>query len=204
MKPINELFTAYSGTAILTWAATVAYLCFVDNATAKGAFVVCAHIWIYENLRNLLGKTLEAAGGSSVGIKFSLVIELLGLYGMTQDYAETVLKVLGVFFSLSGLHMILDPAGSIRLWNQSEDMDDLGKAWWQFFGHGILAQSLIFVAMSFLDYDGLKAVGLGSVSWLLSLVYGIVSGRDDKLGIPRNPMLFWLVYHAVVIYTTLF
>ena len=58
---------------------------------------------------------------------------------------------------------------------------------------------------SFLDFDGLKALGgLGSISWFLSFVYGILSGRDDKIGVPRKPMLFWTAYNAVVIYTTLF
>ena len=199
---MNVLATSYAGTSILTWAATSAYLGFVDNATAKGAFTVCVLIWAYENLRNFLGKTVEEAGGSSDGIKMTLMVELLGLYGMTQDYFDTVLKVLVIFFSLSGLHMILDPAGASKLWNKYDDSDDIGKAWMQCFGHGILAQSLVFVAMSFLDYNGLKAVGLGSISWFIYHIYGTVSGRDDKLGVPRNPMLFWLAYHAAVIYTT--
>ena len=71
-------------------------------------------------------------------------------------------------------------------------------------GHGLLAQFTALAAMSFLDYDGLKALGLGSISWFLYHLYGILSGRDDKLGVPRKPMLFWMAYHAVVIYTTLF
>lgn len=58
--------------------------------------------------------------------------------------------------------------------------------------------------MTMLDYDGLKALGLGSISWVVSHLYGILSGTDDKLGVPRKPMLFWLAYHAVVIYSTLF
>ena len=203
-KPMNELLIGCTGTSILTWAATTSYLCFVDNATAKGAFVVCLHIWIYENLRTMLGKKLEKAGGNSKGVKFAVATALLGLFGMTQSYSDTVLKVLAVYYALSGLFMILDPVGSARFWGGSDDIDDIGKGWMQCSGHGILAQSLVFVAMTFLDYDGLKAVGLGSISWFLFHAYGIVSGRDDKLGVARNPMLFWLAYHAAVIYTTLF
>jgi len=203
-KPMNALAAAYYGTAIVTWAATAAYLCFVDNATAKGAFTLILCIWMYENLRNMLGKTTEKAGGSSDGVKTFLLIELLSLYGMTQTYSDTVLKILGVFFSLSGLHYILDSAGASKFYNKLEACDDIGKSQMQGIGFGILAQSLVFVAMSFLDYDGLRAVGLGSVSWFILHVYGIVSGKYDKLGIPRNPMLFWLALHAAVIYTTLF
>lgn len=133
-----------------------------------------------------------------------LVNELLGLFGMTQDYSDKVLKILGVFFSLSGLHLIVNPAGASKLWNKDEEIDDIGKSWMQTFGFGILAQSLVFVAMSLFDYTGLRAVGLGSVSWFTLHVYGIVSGTDDKLGISLNSRLFWLAYNAAIIYTTLF
>jgi len=203
-KPMNVLATSYAGTAMLASAITSAYLGFVDNATVKGAFTVCLITWVYENLRNLFGKSFQKAGADSNVIKNYLVVELLGLYGMTREYWGTVLKVLGVFFSLSGLHLSLDPAGASKLWNKYEETDDIGKAMMRCFGSAILAQSLVFVAMSFLDYDGLKAVGLGSVSWFIYHIYGIVSGMDDKLGVPRKPMLFWLAYHATIMYTTLF
>ena len=201
---MNVLSASYAGTAMLAWAMTSAYLGFVDNATAKGAFAVCLITWAYENLRNLLGKTFQKAGADPNIIKMYLVVELLGLYGMTQDYSDMLLKILGVFTSLSGLHLLLDPAGASKLWNKYEETDDIGNAWMQCFGCGILAQSLVFVAMSFLDYNGLKAVGLGSVSWFLLNSYAFVSGVDNKLGVPRRPRLFWLAYHAAIIYTTLF
>ena len=200
---MNKVAASYAGTTMLAYATTCAYLGFADNATAKGAFTVCLHIWVYENLRNWLGKTMEKAGGSSNGVKALLLVELLGLFGMTQDYSDTVLKILGVVFSLSGLHMVVNPAGATKLWNDYEESDDICYAWVQCMGFGILAQSLMFVAMSFFDYDGLKAVGLGSVSWFLLHLYGVVSGTDEKLGIPLNPRLFWMAFNAVIVYTLL-
>ena len=103
---------------------------------------------------------------------------------------------LGVFFSLSGLHLICR--------NKYEDNDDIGNAMMQRFGCAILAQPLVFVAMSFLDYDGLKAGSLGIVPCFVLNAYAFVSGMDDKLGVPRNSRLFWLAYHAIIMYTTLF
>lgn len=66
---MNALSASYAGTAMLTWATTAAYLGFVDNATAKGAFTVCLHVWVYENLRNVLWKTMEKAGANPNIIK---------------------------------------------------------------------------------------------------------------------------------------
>ncbi len=202
-KPMNVLATSYAGTAMLALAITSAYLGFVDNATVKGAFTVCLITWVYENLRNLFGKSFQKAGADPNVIVNYLVVELLGLYGMTREYWYTVLKVLGVFFSLSGLHLILDPAGASKLWNKDEETDDIGNAMMQNFGCHILAQALVFVAMSFLDYDGLKAVGVGFVPCFILNAYAFVSGMDDNLGVPRNSRLFWLAYHAIIMYTTL-
>ena len=121
---------------------------------------------------------------------------------MTQDYAPTALKIFSVWLAINGVNSIVNPGGSATQWGLPE-LDDVGKALNQCYGHGILAQGLVFGAVSFLDYDALQAVGVGSFSWLFYHIWGMFGGRDDKLGMPRNPMLFWMAYHAFVIYMTL-
>ena len=64
-KESNKLGATVAGTSILTWAATLAYLVFVKDATASGAYLTNIHVWIYENLRIILGKTVEGTGGEN-------------------------------------------------------------------------------------------------------------------------------------------
>ena len=125
-KPDNELAASYAGTAILTWSALVAYLAFADKATSKGAFIILMLIWSYENLRNNLGR------GTSNIFKLATVLNLLCVYGMTQEYSETILKVMSIFWCLAGLHMIVDPVGiGTLVWHISDEPDDSGKFWFQ-------------------------------------------------------------------------
>ncbi len=121
---------------------------------------------------------------------------------MTQDYAPTALKLVSVWWAINALRMIIDPAGAGGQWGFPE-LDDIGKGWMQAFGHGLLAQGLVFGAMSIFDYDALKAIGVGSLSWLIYHLWGMFGGRDEKLGVPTKPMVFWTAYHIFVIYMTL-
>ena len=174
---------------------------FSNEATAKGAFIVAAHIWIYEHLRNILGKTVEKAGGDSKGIKIAAISALVGLYSVILVESDIVMKVIGTFWALYGLHMIVDPAGACRIWDSFETIDKIGKGSMETLGFGILAQSLIIIGMSFLNYNTIQSIGLGSTSWLIYHLYRILSRRDEM---PiRGLRLFWIVLNSLIIYTSL-
>ena len=83
----------------------------------------------------ILGKQLERSGAAnSNGAKLANVINILGLVAMTQEeYSTTALKVLSGFWIISGLRMILDPAGAKAQWGFAE-MDDVGQRWMQQMG----------------------------------------------------------------------
>lgn len=205
-KPANKLLASYSGTSLLTQWITMGYLAFAKDATARGAYLMNIHVWIYENFRVILGGAMEDAGAAnSNGVKLANLINVLGLCLIMakEEYTGAILKVLSVFWGLNGVRMIVDPQGAADQWG-FPNLDDLGKAWMQTFGHGLLAQNLVLASMLFLDYGGIKAVGAGTLSWLAAGLWGELGGRHRRLGVPREPMLFQMALNAFVIYCTMF
>ncbi|KAL3920705.1 MAG: hypothetical protein SGARI_006879 [Bacillariaceae sp.] len=91
----------------------VIYLLLSGKSLAKANQVAYA-IACYNNLRSLLsGKAAEVGG--VFGVKFALVMCAGAFWSMTQDFSETAIKALAVFWILCGAQMIFDPEGR-KIW----------------------------------------------------------------------------------------
>lgn len=125
------------------------------------------------------------------------------MIAVTQGYETLALKAVSIFWGFCGLHMILDSTNAAKVWGFPPLQDDIGKFWMRVIGHGLIASMTFIGSMIFCNYDPMKAVGVGTISWVIFFFTEFVTGDFSKLHIRQKLMLLWTLFHTSVVVTTL-
>jgi hypothetical protein len=200
----NQFFAKQCGTGILS-DAIMFYCLFFKKTSIYTAIQAASAFWIYEHLRNILnGDAIKGGYTSTNGHTFALAIAVFSFFAMTQDYADTVIKATSVLWGLSGLQCFLAPESAAKAWQfDANKGDPTGTMFCRLFGCYLIASSAFTGSIAFCGSTNLQAIGYGSIAWVLFHTTGILSGEFKSLGMDIPPLVFWLLYHATMIGTTL-
>jgi hypothetical protein len=199
-NPTNDYLMKQFGAGLLTF--VIFGYCLITKKTSLATAHLFALIpWLLESLRGVLAGDVTKAGLDKNGSIFSLFALCLVMFGCTQDWAETAMKVASVFWFLNGAYLTIKPKLASKLWGDKE-LDRAGILLARLVGSSITAGNLMVAAMAFKDVDATKAFGYG---WLIFccnyVVDWLVKGDAKKLGFPMESQIFWLVLESVVGFT---
>lgn len=181
------------------------YCLFFEGTSIRRAVQASNVIWIYEMLRNIFSGDATQAGYSSMsGLKFCVALFAFTTFAMTQDYADTVIKAMCVFWGLSGLQCIAAPSSASASWKFNKDkLTPFLKVAWQEFGIFLVSTSVFSGSIVFADASNTQALGYATIPWVLWLLYGFLNGTYKEFGMNEGVMWFWLLYHAAIAASTL-
>jgi hypothetical protein len=202
-SPLNNVLCKMYGAGMLC-VIFMAYCLLIKDTTLATAYGLSELPWVIETLPHVLTGDAKTVGFTNAGQVFVLVESALVMYATTQDYAETAMKVVTVFWLLNGLYLGADPKGASKLWGAFHTFDATSKFMTRMIGFNMLAHNAFAGSMLFMNVDKLTAFGIGYAFWLIKLVVlQLVTSDAADVYFDKRLMYFWMAVHATVVATIL-
>lgn len=202
-SPLNKMLCKMYGAGVLSVIVT-AYCLLMKDTTLATAYGFSELPWVIESLRHVLTGDAKTVGFTNAGQVYVLVESAVVMYAMTQEYAETVMKVVSVFWLLNGLYLGADPKRASKLWGTFPTFDATSKFMARMIGFNFLALNSFAGSMLFMNVDKMTAFGIGYTFWLVKIVVlQLVTSDAADAHFDQRLLYFWMAVHATVVATIL-
>lgn len=188
----------------------ILYCLILQKTSLATAVQFCYIPWILQHLRSTLSaKDAPAAKGGKVVPRANVydpsitamltAICALSIYVTgNQDYSDMSLKIQTIFWTLSGLQMILAPKAAGDMWKldasrlASGTLNSLRNIGWY------LVASWVFIgSMIFLDKAPLEGAAYGGLVWAAMHIINNLSGANKENGIDEGKIWIWALLNVM-------
>lgn len=168
------------------------------------AFQAATAIILYEKTRFLTG-TLKSIGCQDLTALWVIYgLDFLTLWALnTSEYATLAIKAKAVLYAVLMVNMVVAPDLFMKQLQFRKDLRPVDKMLLYIHGFATAALGLFPGAIVWGGATPVKAAGYCSALFATMCGSGILGGIWEKAGTPNSLIAVWMVFHLVIVVTTL-